>query len=126
MPDDVGKMLRQESGPHSLAMTSYPDKAAQTEAIQRMALETIGWMWAVLIATALAGSLVWSVLNRSSLAWLVIVIIVGVLVDLLLPAVQSARGRPEDYGSQRPQGDYTGLDRREIRTPRCRSCRRRG
>ena len=51
-----------------MVLTSYPDKAAQTEAIQSKALETIGVMWVVLIAAALAGFLIWAVLNRSCLS----------------------------------------------------------
>ena len=76
----------------SMVLTSYPDKAAQTEAIQSKALETIGVMWVVLIAAALAGFLIWAVLNRSCLSEVCVTCIIGgILYALLLPAVQSAR-----------------------------------
>jgi uncharacterized protein YfaS (alpha-2-macroglobulin family) len=89
--DELIKAL-QQSGPYSLNSSSYPEKAARTESVRHQALENIGWAWVILIATALVGTFIWALLNRSCLVELFICLIIGgVLVGLLLPAVQSAR-----------------------------------
>ncbi len=84
--------LRKGAGPHSLFVSSYPDKLRQIESIQRAGFDFIGKAWVILVLTALVGGLLWAI--RSVKTWieiLTIVMILGVLAGLLLPAVQSAR-----------------------------------
>jgi hypothetical protein len=80
-------------GLHSLVASSYPEKVQQVVSLQNSAESWIGWGWVVLILAAVVGGLLWSFSTRRILLFefLVSVVILGVLIGLLMPAVQSAR-----------------------------------
>ena len=53
LPAEVVAQLRKAAGPHSLALSSYPEKLRKIESIQRKASDDLGAAWVVLILTAL-------------------------------------------------------------------------
>ncbi len=80
------------SGLHSLNVSSYPEKVQQVESLRNEAMSRIGWGWIILACLAVVGGFIWSLWTRTGLGQaLACLIILGVLVALLLPAVQSAR-----------------------------------
>jgi alpha-2-macroglobulin-like protein len=92
LPADLVARLREGAGPHSLELSSYPEKARTIRSIQQKASETLGMAWFALIVTALAGGLIYGIQRGMILIEAVVVVgILVVLVALLLPAVQSAR-----------------------------------
>jgi hypothetical protein len=88
--------LMEESAPevvarHSLDTSSYPQKVRELDIARQAALAPLRWAVLVLMLVAVAGTLIWCLLNRSLISWLVIAGIIGVTIALLLPSVQSAR-----------------------------------
>src|SRR5262249_25950679 len=77
---------------HSLDVSSYPQKIREFAVSREAALVPIGWAVLVLVLMAVAGTFLWSLLNRRFLLnWIVSFIILMILIALLLPSVQSAR-----------------------------------
>jgi alpha-2-macroglobulin-like protein len=92
LPAELIAQLRKASGPHSLAFSSYPDKHRKIESVQRTAYNILGIAWVALILTALVGGLICAMRRTVTLIEIVVIVfILGVLVALMLPAVQSAR-----------------------------------
>ncbi len=91
---EIGEIASPVTGvdPHSLNLSSYPEKLQRLGTVQRAALNTIGKAWYALVFTALAAGLVWAFTKMKS--WFEILVtfgIVGTLVGLLLPAQHVAR-----------------------------------
>ena len=93
LPADSSPSFARAAGPHSLVLSSYPEKLREIESIQRKAFDLIGsgvgrphrsrpWP---------EGSSGRSASVKTLIEILIIVLILGVLIALLLPAVQSAR-----------------------------------
>jgi hypothetical protein len=81
LPAEVVAQLRESSGPHSLVLSSYPEKLREIDSIQRQASDNFGAAWIVLILTALVGALVRAVRMRVTLIEIVaIVFILAVFV----------------------------------------------
>jgi hypothetical protein len=92
LPAELVAQLRKASGPHSLVVSSYPEKLRKIESIQRAAYEILGAAWVVLILAALVGGLIWAIQRMVTLVEIATVLfILMVLIALMLPAVQSAR-----------------------------------
>lgn len=92
LSDDLVQRLRGGSGPHSLALATYPEKLDRLAETQRAASDWIGCAAAFLVAAALVVGLIWCLVHiRDFGAWFVLVSVTGVLVGLMLPAVHSAR-----------------------------------
>ena len=94
LPADLVAQLRKGAGPHSLVLSTYPEKVRELEAVRRKAHPTgseVAWVVSSWIA-AVIGGLIWLLSKMKTLFEIAfVVLILGVLSALLLPAVQSAR-----------------------------------
>ncbi|WP_406698046.1 MG2 domain-containing protein [Singulisphaera sp. Ch08] len=92
MSNDMVERLRGGGGPHSLALSTYPEKLARVARTQRIGSEWIGIATAILVVAALAVSVIWGLIHiRDFAGWLVLAGALVVLIALLLPAVNAAR-----------------------------------
>jgi type II secretory pathway pseudopilin PulG len=91
LPDEVISLLRNDGSPHTLSGTTYPSNQEEAVARKRAALERIHVAWVVFFIVVVGGALVYIFSGRDLIAIAVGIVIVGFLIALLLPAVQSAR-----------------------------------
>ena len=97
-PPELIEQLRGSRGPHSLAVSSYPAKAQQIEALKRERLDSIKALWAFalvvgLITAGIAGLVAIAREFRFPTVFECVVVagVVAILMALMLPAVQQAR-----------------------------------
>lgn len=90
MPEEMKTLLRSQDSSHSLRAMSFTAKVQAVEVQRRHALEQIKIVWT---AFAVIGglTLLFIVFRENLVGCLLAVVIAGVLVSLMLPAVQSAR-----------------------------------
>jgi uncharacterized protein YfaS (alpha-2-macroglobulin family) len=89
MTPELIDQLRGTQGPHSLAVSSYPDKSQQIEVQKRHGLELVKFLWGVVIVIGLV--LLFLLSLKSIWEGMVIFIVFFLILGMLLPSVQQAR-----------------------------------
>ena len=91
LPPGTLDLLRGERTIHSLSGTSYPAKSREAERLKTQRMELMRGIWGGLIVAAVVALAVCYVRVLTVVEVLVSLALLGVLVALLLPAIQSAR-----------------------------------
>ncbi len=93
MPEELKAALRDKSGAYTLDVTSYPAKIQELERTRTETLRiiTVTWVCLAIIGGIAFMIIVLRMVKIGVLECLVVVVMIGMLIALLLPAVQSAR-----------------------------------
>src|SRR5262249_40591353 len=91
-PKETLAILHNEGSPHTLSVTTFPEKSRQVEAKKRAGLKAMETAWTVFVCIAVISiALLLAALHRALLELVFVLLIIGVLIALLLPSVQKVR-----------------------------------